>query len=85
MTANTKLKERAKERLPHRFKNQRTGSKPKVTTGGSGRDGGGSGIHIEKNLPKEFVNALKQAGHWDEPAKKKAAIADFLANKKAKG
>lgn len=85
------LDERVKERLPHRYKNlQQTNKngagskKPKIITGGGGNSND-AGIKAEKSLPAEFVRALKQAGHWDDPKKKKAAIDDYLKNRKSKG
>lgn len=78
------LKDRVKERLPHRFKNQATsGTKPKVITGGGGGSSNEGGrANVEKSLPREFIDNLKMAGMWDDPKKKKAAIDDYLKNKK---
>lgn len=76
------LKDRAAEILPHRFKAQN--NKPKKTpsiVGGSGREGAPSSSQ-ERTLPKEFVNALKEAGYWDDPEKKKAAIKDYYSSKR---
>lgn len=52
------------------------------------RVGGGSNNEVAKkgggvaNLPKEFVQTLKAAGYWDEPAKRDAAIKNYRSNKK---
>ena len=79
------LENRAKERIPHRFKNttqnKPSNGKPRVTTAGGGREAS-SGVNTEKQLPKEFISSLKAAGFWDDEKKKKAAINDYLKNKK---
>lgn len=76
------LRDRGAERLPHRFKKQSSAqAKPKSVVGGSGRDSSSS-VTPEKNLPKEFVQTLKIAGYWDDPAKRKAAIKNYYANRK---
>ncbi len=76
------LEARGKEVLPHRFKGV-TGAKPKPKSivGGGGNDSSLSGS-AEKTLPKEFVQTLKVAGYWEDPAKRKAAIKDFYKNRK---
>lgn len=75
------LESRCKEYLPHRFKGQAPGKKPKSPVGGSGNDSSPTG-NAEKTLPKEFIQTLKAAGYWDDPVKRKAAIKNYYANKK---
>ena len=71
------LNDRLRERLPHRFK--RSGSPP------IGESGRGSVASQEQQLPREFVETLKQAGYWDDPAKRKAAIKNYRETQSAKG
>jgi len=77
------LNERLRERLPKHFKSK-TKSSGSPPVGGSGREGT-SGGSTDRDLPQEFVKTLKEAGYWDNPAKRKAAIANYRANQKAKG
>jgi hypothetical protein len=78
------LDKRAAKVLPHRYRNTTVGStvrKPARTPAtGSGRDapstGGGSS---EFKVSAQRVQALKDAGFWNDPKLRAAAIKDFQA------
>jgi hypothetical protein len=74
---------RLKKYLPHRFTNSKQStynegstSSRRVPTGGSGqgRSGGGS----EYRLSPERVRAMKEAGMWDDPDKRKKMIQRYM-------
>ena len=80
------LDRRAAQFLPHRYakaQEQRTTTAPvkkpqRQTVGGSGNnvgrtEGPSSGVR----LPADTVNAWKQAGIWDDPAKRAKAIKQY--------
>lgn len=76
------LRERVREELPHRFEdNERQDDDRPPTrqrTGGSERDtprGGGNTFH----LSAARVAALKEAGMWDDPAKRAKMIRTYKA------
>lgn len=75
------LESKVREKLPHRFESQddqdeggvdspqpkpRSQARKGPPTGGSSRSTGG-GNQREIALPKEMVEAMKEAGHWDDP------------------
>lgn len=76
------LDARVKKYLPHRAKPvQNNGDRSSVTAGssgpriaGTGRDGGSSGAAGGFRLSPERVNALKDAGLWDDPKARERAI-----------
>lgn len=80
------LEERIKEEMPQRFnkngQQQRNDSKngkrgaPNMG-GGSGRGNGGGSGGDSFVLSKQRVEAMKEAGIWDDPERKKRAIAQF--------
>lgn len=74
------LDSRLKRYLPHRFetKQPRTQAprQTKVPVAGSGREQGGSSAAPYK-LSAERVAALKEAGMWNDPAAREAAIKRF--------
>lgn len=76
---------RVKDRLPHRFKPATVqSSKPKSVVSGSGRNGASAPRNDSaKGLSAERVQALKDAGLWDDPKKRSAAIKEFQAYDKA--
>ena len=79
------LDNRLKERLPHRYTGKQGGARNRRTGTSSGRSDV-SGSPVAKNtmtLSRERVQALKDAGMWDDPAKRAKAIrryADFDRN-----
>jgi hypothetical protein len=83
------LDNRLKERLPHRYtgKSGATNSRSRRTGTSTGRAdvSGGSNPKNTFTLSRERVQALKDAGMWDDPQKRAKAIrryADFdRANK----
>jgi len=81
------LDNRLKERLPHRYTGKQGGSRNRRGGTSSGR-ADVSGSPAAKNtmtLSRERVQALKDAGMWDDPQKRAKAIrryADFDRNNK---
>ena len=79
------LDNRLKERLPHRYTGKQGGARNRRTGTSSGRSDV-SGSPVAKNtmtLSRERVQALKDAGMWDDPTKRAKAIrryADFDRN-----
>ena len=79
------LDNRLKERLPHRYTGKQGGARNRRSGTSSGRSDV-SGSPVAKNtmtLSRERVQALKDAGMWDDPAKRAKAIrryADFDRN-----
>lgn len=74
------LQDRVKQRLPHLFR--RDTSKPKNIVGGNNKSSIGGKAPESVSLPKEFVQALKDADMWDDEKKRKEAIKQYHANKK---
>ncbi len=72
------LTKRAQKRLPHRFQQR---SKPKTVVSGSSRESAPSGSG-HYTLSKAHVQALKDAGMWEDPAKRAAAIKNIKAYQK---
>lgn len=84
---------RVKNQLPHRFARASVGNKqpegngranggdkPRSVVGGTGRNNASPrGNSSAKGLSAERVQALKDAGLWDDPAKRTAAIKEFQA------
>lgn len=72
------LNQKVRERLPHRFESQdedgdddadpapRRESRKGPPTGGSSRDRSSGGVQ-QIRLPAEMVEAMKEAGQWDDP------------------
>jgi len=82
------LDRRLKRRLPHRYKQaaHRDGeNRPRAVTGGSGKGSvsasSSSGTKI--TLSAERVAALKEAGAWDDVAKRNKMIKAYIAHDKA--
>jgi hypothetical protein len=65
--------------LPHRLEQTDRQSKPKprAPVAGSGRDSRSSSGREEFVLSRERVEAIKQAGAWDDPAARKQMIAAY--------
>ena len=65
-----------KKYLPHRTGSGKmnTQTKPKATVAGSGRDVGSSGKQGTYKLSAERVQALKDAGIWDNPKQRAEAV-----------
>lgn len=79
------LDRRLRNRLPHRYENRQQQS-PRSAVTGSGREvapQGGSGSKI--TLSAERVRALKDAGMWDDKAKRDKAIASYLKYDRERG
>lgn len=74
------LQDRVKERMPHVFK--KTASKPRNIVGGNNKSSIGGRSPDSVPLPKEFVQALKDANMWDDEKKRKEAIKQYHSNKK---
>jgi len=74
------LTARLEKYMPHRFqqRNTSTQSRPRTVTGGSGRDSalGNSGT-TQFKLSPERVQAMKDAGIWDDPDKRNAMIKKY--------
>jgi hypothetical protein len=70
------LSARVKKYLPHRISDGKmnTQAKPKAVVAGSGRDSGGSGKTGTYKLSAERVQAMKDAGIWDNPEKRAEAV-----------
>lgn len=70
------LSARVKKYLPHRISDSKmnTQAKPKAVVAGSGRDSGGSGKMGTYKLSAERVQAMKDAGIWDNPEKRAEAV-----------
>ncbi len=68
------LESRAKKYLPHRFNSGKTATKPKSVVTGSSRESGGSSGKQTFTLSKDRVQALKDAGIWDDPKSRSEAI-----------
>jgi len=79
------LRDRVREKLPHRFKDDQRGDggddldndpppRRRQITGGSGREAGGGGGGTTFHLSRERVDALKEAGMWEDPVKRNKMI-----------
>jgi hypothetical protein len=68
------LSKRAQKRLPHRYP-QRV--KPRNVVSGSSRESAPAGSGGNMTLSKEHVQALKDAGMWEDPAKRAKALANI--------
>lgn len=70
------LSARVKKYLPHRISDGKmnTQAKPKAVVAGSGRDSGSSGKTGTYKLSAERVQAMKDAGIWDNPEKRAEAV-----------
>lgn len=70
------LSARVKKYLPHRVSDGKmnTQAKPKAVVAGSGRDSGSSGKTGTYKLSAERVQAMKDAGIWDNPEKRAEAV-----------
>lgn len=70
------LSARVKKYLPHRISGVKmnTQAKPKAVVAGSGRDVAGSGKKGTYKLSAERVQALKDAGIWDNPRERAEAV-----------
>lgn len=84
------LENMMREKLPHRFATEEeddapqrqkvNGKRKPAMVGGSGRGGnGGGGNEGGYRLSKERVDAMKEAGIWDDPVRKKRAIERYKA------
>lgn len=79
------LEARGKRYLPSRFApapQPKTGynsnGRPQTTSGSGGQSAGGRSTG-DFNLSAQRVAAMKEAGQWDDPAKRKAMIAEYRA------
>jgi hypothetical protein len=72
------LSARLKTYLPHRVRSGKvTSTKPRSVVGGSGRESAPSGSAGTYSLSRERVQALKDAGVWDDPKARADAIKRF--------
>ena len=72
------LDSRVKKYLPHRANSGKiSGTKPRSTVSGSGRDAGPSTSDKSYRLSAERVKALKDAGIWDDPKQRAEAVKRF--------
>jgi hypothetical protein len=73
------LDNRLKERLPHRYTSKMTGGDRNRRSGtSSGRtDVSGSAVKNTFTLSRDRVQALKDAGMWDDPSKRAKAIRSY--------
>jgi hypothetical protein len=74
------LDNRLKERLPHRYTSKTTGGDRNRRSGTSSGRTDVSGSAIAKNtftLSRDRVQALKDAGMWDDPTKRAKAIRSY--------
>ena len=74
------LDNRLKERLPHRYTSKMTGGDRNRRSGTSSGRTDVSGSAIAKNtftLSRDRVQALKDAGMWDDPTKRAKAIRSY--------
>jgi hypothetical protein len=75
------LSREVRNRLPHRATAAGTnGSSPRVPVGGSGREGGGGGGGKPTSfvLNQQRVQAIKDAGMWDDPKKRAKMTAEYM-------
>lgn len=74
----SELDSRMKKYLPHRSNSGKISSnKPRSVVTGSGRESSGGVNSSTYKLSSERVNALKEAGMWDDPKKRSEAIKRF--------
>ena len=74
------LDNRLKERLPHRYTSKTTGGDRNRRSGTSSGRTDVSGSAVAKNtftLSRDRVQALKDAGMWDDPSKRAKAIRSY--------
>lgn len=72
------LDARAKKYLPHRAnRDKSSGTKPRSIVTGSGREAPSSQPSKGYKLSSERVEALKQAGIWDDPKQRADAVARY--------
>ena len=74
------LNNRLKERLPHRYTSKMTGGERNRRSGTSSGRTDVSGSAVAKNtftLSRDRVQALKDAGMWDDPSKRAKAIRSY--------
>jgi len=72
------LDSRVKKSLPHRANSGKiSGTKPRSTVSGSGRDAGPRTSDKSYRLSAERVKALKDAGIWEDPKQRAEAVKRF--------
>lgn len=72
------LDSRVKKYLPHRANSGKiSGTKPRSTVSGSGRDAGPRTSDKSYRLSAERVKALKDAGIWEDPKQRAEAVKRF--------
>lgn len=72
------LSSRVKKYLPHRASRDKiTSSKPRSVVTGSGREASASSSGTTYKLSSERVQALKDAGIWDDPKQRAEAVKRF--------
>ena len=74
------LDERLKKLMPHNYKEVRNerSRPPKSIVGGSGRESGATVRNGDFVLDPERVKAIKEAGMWDDPEKRKKMISTYI-------
>lgn len=75
------LSKRVEKYVPHRIKQGYNSSKNRgaMPVAGSGRESSGGGAASSYKLSSDRVKALKEAGMWDDPVARAAAIKRFQA------
>lgn len=79
------LTERVKKHLPHRFSRGTNTIGPRNTVGGGSKNSGGQSSGGTFKLSSERVAALKEAGMWNDPKQREAAIQRFREYDKQNG
>jgi len=86
------LDSRLQKAIPHRYTTNTDSNsavrKPRNVVGSSGREASGAFGGTNRNqfiLSPERVKAMKEAGAWDNPARKKAMIESFVKYDRANG
>ena len=86
------LDNRLQKALPHRYNDTTDGNsavrKPRNVVGSSGREASaayGGNNRTQFVLSPERVKAMKEVGAWDNPARKKAMIENFIKYDRANG
>lgn len=83
------LTKRAQRYLPHRFQKSKpsTNQPQRNVVGGSGREQSGASVPTSGGyrLSPERIQAIKDAGRWNDPAERAKAIADYKKYDKENG
>ena len=72
------LDSRLKKIMPHNYNNTRRTPPPRTIVGGSGREDGASTRPGDYHLSPDRVKAIKEAGMWDDPEKRRKMISTYV-------